>query len=140
MASAWTTGWTEPGAACRSARMCSEKNLMTSTSALVDVTPCCWVEPRVAIDVRRKMAVSFDFQLACGDEAYCCARGSWASGLLLLGNSNRRREGTHLEVGADVLGDDLRDLRLELLHERLGEVARRLPPRLAACAHREEAM
>jgi hypothetical protein len=44
--------------------MCSEKNLITSTRAFVDVTPCWRVDPRLAIEVRRKMAVSLDFQLA----------------------------------------------------------------------------
>lgn len=72
MASACTTGWIVPGVACRSARTWSEKNLMTSTSALVDVTPCSCVEPRVAMEVRRKMAVSLDFQFSWGFAAYCC--------------------------------------------------------------------
>lgn len=40
-----------------------------------------------------------------------------------------------MEIGADILGDDLRDLCLELLHERLVEVASRLPPGFAACAY-----
>lgn len=41
MASAWMMGWTAPAGAWRSPRMFSEKNLMTSTRALVEVTPCC---------------------------------------------------------------------------------------------------
>lgn len=72
MASAWMMGCTAPGPACRSGRICSEKNWITSTSEFVEVTPCWEVDPRDAIDVSKKMAVSLLFQFVDGSEAYCC--------------------------------------------------------------------
>lgn len=125
-------GWIAPGAACKSANTWSEKNLMTSTRAFVEVTPCVCVEPRVAIDARRKMAVSFDFQFACGLAAYCYRRGSVGEVSTFSPKHEKPELFAHLQIGADVLRDDLRDLRLKLFHERLVEVARSLPPRLAA--------
>jgi hypothetical protein len=47
MASTCRIGCTVPEAAWRSSNTCSEKNLTTSTNALVAVTPCCKVNVKM---------------------------------------------------------------------------------------------
>lgn len=85
------------------------------------------------------MAVSFDFQFACGLAAYCCRRGPVGDVSTSSPKDEKPEDSTHLQVGADISRDDLRDLRLELFHERFVKVARSLPPRLAAWITRASA-